>query len=126
MNFTGSRYWAAACRNPATASAGGTVSAVKPPVRSFTPLPGNQMKMTFTDFLKPGDRMTLTMDLATNHPLAASVATTMDSDGEPVTLQVQFSTLDNSAVYASDITLDAKGKHLRVNVTNSGYRRSNP
>ncbi|MHC1767268.1 MAG: hypothetical protein AB9869_23810 [Verrucomicrobiia bacterium] len=91
---------------------------------SVTPLPGQRVRLTFADYLKTGDSLALDLDLASNRPLEAKVSTYLDSPQEPVLLDVRFSTLDNTATYASAIALDAKAKNLTVNVQNSGYRRA--
>ena len=41
-----------------------------------------------------------------------------------MTLDVRFSTLDNNATYAATSVLEAKAKKLKVDVQNSGYRRT--
>jgi hypothetical protein len=89
---------------------------------NLQPQPG-RVQLTFASYLKPGDSLALDVDLANNRPLEAKVSTYLDSQKKPVTLDVRFSTLDNNATYASTIVLEAKGKHLTVNVQNSGYRR---
>jgi hypothetical protein len=81
------------------------------------------VRLTFADYIKPGDSLALDMDLANNRPLEAKVATYLDSQKEAVTLDVHFSTLDSGATYAANIVLDAKAKNLTVNVQNSGYRK---
>jgi hypothetical protein len=89
---------------------------------AVTPLPGQRVRLTFADYLKPGDSFALEVDLASNRPLEAKVSSYLDSKEDAVTLDVRFSTLDNNATYASTIALDAKAKKLAVNVENSGYR----
>ena len=90
---------------------------------SLSPQPGQRVRLTFANYLKAGDSLALDVDLANNRPLAAKVSSYLDSQKEPVTLDVRFSTLENNATYTSNIVLDAKGKNLTVNVQNSGYRR---
>jgi hypothetical protein len=90
---------------------------------SLSPQPGQRARLTFSDYLKAGDSLALDVDLASNRPLGAKVSTYLDSQKEPVTLDVRFSTLDNNATYAADITLNAQAKNLTVKVGNSGYRR---
>jgi len=87
------------------------------------PLAGQRARLTFTDYLKPGDSLSLEVDLMTNRPLQAKVSSYLDSQKEPVTLDVRFKTLDNNATYAADIALTTPAKDLSVNVQNSGYRR---
>jgi hypothetical protein len=90
---------------------------------SVSPLPGQRARLTFTDYLKPGDSFALELDLAGNRPVAAKIATYLDSKDESVSLDVRFGTLDNNATYTSNVALDAPGKNLKVSVENSGYRR---
>ncbi len=87
------------------------------------PLSGQKARLTFFDYLKPGDSFALDLDLSNNRPVTAKIATYLDSKDEPVSLDVTFSTLDNSATYTAGVTLNAPSKSLRVAVENSGYRR---
>ena len=90
---------------------------------SISPQPGQRVRLTFADFVKSGDSLAIVVDLGANRPLEASVSSYLDSAREPVTLDVKFGLLDNSATYVSTSTLVAKGKDLEVKVENSGYRR---
>ncbi len=90
---------------------------------SITPQPGNQVRLTFADYLKSGDSLILELDLTSSRPLEAKVSTYLDSQKEPVSMDVRFGLLDNNATYPSTTTLEAKGKNLKVQVENSGYRR---
>ena len=90
---------------------------------SISPQPGQRVRLTFADYLKAGDSRALDVDLANNRPLEAKVSSYLDSQKEPVTLDVRFGTLDNSATYAANVVLEAKGKNLKVTVENSGYRK---
>lgn len=90
---------------------------------SISPQPGQRVRLTFADYLKAGDSLALDVDLANNRPLEAKVSSYLDSQKEPVTLDVRFGTLDNSATYAANVVLEAKGKNLKVTVENSGYRK---
>jgi hypothetical protein len=90
---------------------------------TIQPLPGERVTLIFNDYLKPGDSLAMDMDLASNRPVEARVSSYLDSQKDPVTLNVRFGTLDNNATYVSAITLNAQGANLTVNVQNSGYRR---
>lgn len=90
---------------------------------SVQPLPEQKARLTFSDYFKVSDSLALDIDLANNRPVAAKVATYLEAQDQPITLQVKFGSLPNSATYASSITLDAKEKDLRVVVENSGYRK---
>lgn len=89
---------------------------------SLSPQPGQRTRLTFADYLKIGDSLTLDVDLASNRPLAAKASSYLNSQKEPVTLDVRFSTLNNNATYVARTVLDAKGKNLKVTVENSGHR----
>ncbi len=91
---------------------------------SLTPLPNQRLRLTFTDYLKAGDNLALDIDLGNNRPLEAKVTTYLDSPKQPITLDVRFSALDNNATYVATVTLEAKAKNLKVDVQNSGYRRT--
>lgn len=90
---------------------------------SISPQPGQRVRLTFADYLKAGDSLVLDLDLTSNRPVEAKVTSYLDSDKEPVTLDVKFGLLDNNATYATTTVLEAKGKDLKVTVDNSGYRR---
>jgi hypothetical protein len=90
---------------------------------SVSPQPGQRVRLIFVDYLKAGDSLALDVDLASNRPLAAKASSYLDSQKEPVTLDIQFSTLNNNATYVARTVLDAKGKNLNVAVENSGYRK---
>jgi hypothetical protein len=89
---------------------------------SFTPLPGQHVRLTFADYVQPGDSLALELDLANNRPLQAKVSTALSSK-DPVSLDVGFSTLDNNATYPATSLLSAPAKSLTVSVQNSGYRK---
>jgi hypothetical protein len=90
---------------------------------TLSPQPGQRARLIFSDYLKAGDSFALDVDLMSNRPLAATVSTYLDSQKEPVTLDVRFGTLDSSATYPASVVLDAKSKELKVTVENSGYRK---
>ena len=93
---------------------------------SVTPLPGQRVRLTITNYIKAGDSLAMEMSLADNTLVSARVASTMDSDNEPVTLAVTYAKLDNGASYTAQSVLDATGKELRVTIANSGYRKMAP
>ncbi|MBK9963769.1 MAG: hypothetical protein IPP07_02250 [Holophagales bacterium] len=100
------------------------IDAVKAAGRlSVSPQPGNRVRVTLAGYLKTGDSLVIDMNMADNTLASAAVASTMDSDGAPVALAVQFGKLDNGAVYESQTVLDAKGKDLKITIQNSGYRK---
>jgi len=91
---------------------------------ALSPQPDQRVRLTFADYFKAGDSLALDVDLANNRPLTAKVSSYLDSQKEPLTLDVRFGALDNNATYAASVVLNAKGKNLKVVVENSGYRKS--
>lgn len=86
---------------------------------------GNGMgDLVFRDYALPGDSMTIVVDPATKKIRTLSVRTYLDTQQEPVTLVVDFSTLPDGTSHPSRTTLDAQGKGIRVVNTNSNYRKA--
>jgi hypothetical protein len=90
---------------------------------TLQPLSGQRVRLTFADYLKPGDSLALVVDLVSNRPLEAQISSYLDSQKEPVTLNVRFNTLDNNATYAATSVVNVQAQNLTVKVENSGYRR---
>ncbi len=87
--------------------------------------PGKRARLNFRDYLKAGDNLGVEVDLVNNRALGAKVSTWLDDAKDAVTLDVRMGRLNDGTTYASDITLDAKAKNLKVTVQNSGYRKMN-
>ena len=90
---------------------------------TLQPLSGQRVRLTFADYLKPGDSLALVVDLVSNRPLEAQISSYLDSQKEPVTLDVRFGKLDNNATYAATSVVNVQAQKLTVKVENSGYRR---
>jgi hypothetical protein len=89
-------------------------------------LPGGQnIRLNFHDYDKPGDNFSFSMDPNTNRLLGLGVATYVDDPKNAVALAVTLGVLPDGTGYAEKITLDEKSKELQVVVTNSGYRKAN-
>ena len=88
---------------------------------SVTPLPPQRARLTFANYVKTGDSLAIEVDLGSNRPLEAKVSSYLDSQKEPVTMDVKFGTLDNSATYVASTLLKLPSKDLTVDVQNSGY-----
>jgi len=87
--------------------------------------PGKRARLNFRDYEKPGDNLGVAVDLVNSRLLSVKVATYLDDAKDAVTLDVRMGQLDDGTSYASDITLDANAKNLKVAVQNSGYRKAN-
>jgi hypothetical protein len=86
--------------------------------------PGKRIRLNFRDYDRPGDNLAVEVDVANNWPLGLTVSTYLDDPKDAVALEVRMDKLDDGSIYAADITLDAKAKHLKVTVQNSGYRKA--
>ncbi len=89
---------------------------------SFTPA-GSRMGVGFVDYLKPGDRLGVDLDLAKNTLLGLTVDTWLKEAKDVVSLKAGFGSLNDGATYAAEITLSAPSQKLDVKITNSGYKK---
>ncbi len=80
------------------------------------------MQLAISQYLQPGDSLTIDLDAATNRLLGLGVNTYLDKPEDAVTLAVQMNTLPDGALYAAQTTLEAKAKNIRVVIQNSGHR----
>lgn len=90
---------------------------------ALRPGQAGRVGIDFTNYLKPGDKLTLDVDAAANRLLDVSVASYLDTPEDAVTLAVQVGTLADGTSYAAQNTLDAKAKDVRVVIQNTGYRQ---
>jgi hypothetical protein len=89
---------------------------------ALRPGQGGLVRLEFTDYLQPGDLMTVDVDGAANALVGVAVNTYLDKPEDAVTLTVGFGALPDGASYNSRITFDAKAKHITVVIQNSGHR----
>ena len=85
--------------------------------------PGKRVRLDFRDYHKPGDTLSVEMNVTNDQLLALSVASYLESPDDAVGLRVGFSALADGSTYAGDIALDAPAKNLAVAVKNSGYKK---
>jgi hypothetical protein len=86
--------------------------------------PGKRAQLNFRDYAKPGDNLGVELDLVSNRPLGLKVSTYLEDAKDAVTLDVRMGQLNDGTTYASNVTLDAKAKNIKVTVQNSGYRKT--
>ena len=85
--------------------------------------PGKRARLNFRDYEKAGDNLGVEVDLVNNRPLGVKVSTYLDDAKDAVLLDVRMGQLNDGTTYASDITLDAPAKKVKVAMENSGYRK---
>jgi hypothetical protein len=89
---------------------------------ALRPGQGGRVRLEFTDYLQPGDLMTVDVDGTANALVGVGVNTYLDKPEDAVTLTVGFGALPDGASYNPQITLDAKAKNITVVIQNSGHR----
>jgi|HubBroStandDraft_6_1064221.scaffolds.fasta_scaffold23001_2 hypothetical protein len=89
---------------------------------SLNPVPG-AVRLVFTDYAQPGDRMTVTFNTVAKKITSLDVDTYLDEEKHAVTLHVQMATLPNGPNYAQQTVLNATAKELVVTTTNSNYQK---
>ena len=93
---------------------------------AMNPQPDGKARLVISQYLKPGDSLTIDMDPAAHTVVGLGVNSYVEKQDEPVTLAVQMASLPDGAIYAKQTTLDAKAKNITVVIQNSGHRPVQP
>jgi flagellar hook-length control protein FliK len=80
-------------------------------------------ELVLSDYVKPGDKVTITFDTATKKLTTFAVATYLDEPKDTVTLKADFSSLPDGTNYLSQSVLNATAKKIQVTTTNSAYHK---
>jgi hypothetical protein len=80
-----------------------------------------EVKITFPNYWKQGDQLTLTVDKVSKTLKDVLVTSTLDLD--PVTFHVSFSQLPDGTNYPASTSLESPAKDLRILVTTSDYQK---
>ena len=83
---------------------------------------GGSGSLIFQDYAKPGDKVTFVFNHAAKKLQSYTVDTYLDNPEDVVTLTAEFSSLPDGTSYIAHTLLDAPGKRIQVNTTNSNYR----
>ena len=89
---------------------------------AVSPQAGGRAQIAITQYLQPGDTLTIDLDAAGSRLLGLGVNTYLDTPDDPVTLAVQMGGLPDGAAFAAQTTLEAKAKNIRVVIQNTGHR----
>lgn len=87
---------------------------------------GGNADLVFSDYALPGDSMTIDFDMASKKIRSLNVKSYVESQQDPLTLEVDFATLPDGTSHPSRTTLDAQAKGIHVVTDNSDYRKANP
>ena len=80
--------------------------------------------LTFTDYAKPGDKVTLSFDPAVKKLRTFNVATYLDSPEDVVTLTARFSSLPDGTNFMEETLLNATAKQIQIKTTNFGHQKA--
>ena len=89
---------------------------------AVNPQAGGKAQIVISQYLLPGDSLTLDLDAASSRLLGLGVKSYLDKPEDTVTLAVTMNTLPDGALYAAQTTLEAKAKNITVVIQNSGYK----
>jgi hypothetical protein len=84
--------------------------------------PGRLVRLTFGDYLKPGDSLSVEIGLPANQLLGLAVSTYLDDKKDSIAMDVTMSALPDGTIYAARSVLTAKAKGLTVSVENTHYQ----
>ena len=76
--------------------------------------------------MRPGDALTVELDLATNSIRAVNVDTYIEDVDDTVSLAVTFGKLEDGISYQSETILEAPSQNVTVVIQNSGHRKLAP
>ncbi len=86
------------------------------------PQQGGIVRLVISQYLQPGDSVTIDLNQAANLVAGLGVNTYLDKPEDVVTLAVKMNVLPDGAIYAAETTFDAKAKNIRVVIQNSGHK----
>ncbi len=80
--------------------------------------------LTFSDYVKPGDKVTLAFDLPTKKLRAFNVDTWLDEPKDAVTLKTEFNSLPDGSNFMERSLFDATAKEIKIRTTNSNHHKN--
>lgn len=76
-----------------------------------------------TDYVKPGDSVTLTFDRAQKAVVAIQIASYLSGPSDAVTIVAQFARLSDGTSHVSTTTVNGQSKSLMVQDVNTNYQK---
>lgn len=80
-----------------------------------------QVRITLRNYMKSGDRMTMSFDSASNRPTTTEISTTLE--GDPVSVVVTFDQLREGPSYPGKTVAKSSARNLEMRVFTYDYRR---
>jgi len=84
---------------------------------------GDQVQIKFSNYLKSGDAMVLTLDKSAKALRRVAIDSYLDDQKDAVALHVDFATLPDGPNYAAATTFTAAAKKIQVVTRNSNYQK---
>lgn len=82
-----------------------------------------QYRVVISNYIKPGDKMTLLMDKMQKQVVGLSIATYLDDPKDAVNVNVQFDQIPGGPNHVSAQTINGVSKQLTIVIQNSNYQR---
>lgn len=79
--------------------------------------------LSFADYAKPGDRVSLSIDPAAKVLRGFNVDTYLDSPEDKVTLAARFASLADGTNYLEETLLNGQAKQIQIKTTNFGHQK---
>ena len=86
-----------------------------------TGAPG-EVKVVISSYVKPGDKVTLTIDKAAGGFQSLSIASYLNDPSDAVTVDVHFAQLPDGPRYPATQMINGVSKHMTILVQNGNYR----
>jgi hypothetical protein len=84
--------------------------------------PGNY-RVVISNYLKPGDNVTLVVDKAQMSPVSLAISTYLSDQGDAVNVNAQFARLPNGGPFhVANETINGVSKQLTIEVLNTNYQ----
>jgi hypothetical protein len=84
----------------------------------------NVLKLVVSNFLKPGDSMTIFFDKVQKRVLRLQVTSYLSDPTDAVSLTVQFSQLPDGTDYAGTVILDGTSKQMNIAMQSMNYQHN--
>lgn len=82
-----------------------------------------QAQLVISNYIKPGDKMTLMLDTAQKQLTSVTVASYLSDPKDAVNMTVQFSSMPGGPNHVSSATVDGVSKKLTIGIQNSNYQK---
>jgi len=88
--------------------------------------PKRHVRLSFADYLKPGDSLRVDVELPTNRLMGLEVKSYLGDPVDAIDMHGWMSVLQDGTIYIEKEILDASSKQLQVTVGNGNYKRIAP